>query len=113
MHRLAPTVLAAQASRGELLDTLRTMGYAPVAESPEGAVVITRLDSSRAESPRQTELADRSEPDESVVTAAVRALRAGDEAARIAAPNGSPPRSSALAVVRPVRGAGARGARAR
>jgi hypothetical protein len=111
MHRLAPTVLAAQASRGELLETLRAMGYAPVAESPEGAVVITRPDSSRAESPRHTELPDRSEPDASVITAAVRALRAGDEAARIAAPNGLPPRSSAMAMVRQLREATDRGAR--
>jgi hypothetical protein len=118
LHRLAPTVLAARVARAELLDALRTLGYAPVAESPEGSVVITRLDAQRAESAghgtyeqAHHAVTDGFEPDVSVITAAVRALRAGDEAARVAAPNGSPPRSPAIAMVQRLREAADRGAR--
>lgn len=42
LRRLAPTVLAAQADPGSLLEGLREMGYAPAAESAEGDVLITR-----------------------------------------------------------------------
>jgi hypothetical protein len=35
LHRLAPTVLASRVPRAELLDVLRQLGYAPVAESPK------------------------------------------------------------------------------
>jgi Helicase conserved C-terminal domain len=117
LHRLAPTVLASRVPRAELLDGLRLLGYAPVAESAEGSVVITRLDSQRAESAGHGSYAQAhhavvgSGPDVSVITAAVRALRAGDEAARVATPNGSPPRSPAAAMVQRLREATDRGSR--
>lgn len=117
VHRIAPTVLAARSARAELLDGLRALGYAPVAESPEGSVVITRLDARRAESPQggyeRTHhlLAGPGGPDPSVVGAAVRALRAGDEAARVNAPNGAVPRSPAMAMVRRLRQAADSGSR--
>ncbi|MGH3380146.1 MAG: helicase-associated domain-containing protein [Actinoallomurus sp.] len=117
LHRLAPTVLASRVPRSELLDALRVLGYAPVAESAEGSVVITRLDAQRAESAGHGSYEQAhhallgSGPDGSVITAAVRALRAGDEAARIAVPNGSPPRSPAAAMVQRLREATDRGAR--
>ncbi|NUL07965.1 hypothetical protein HRW07_33125, partial [Streptomyces lunaelactis] len=37
LRRLAPPVLAAQADPGTLLEGLRTMGYAPSADSAAGA----------------------------------------------------------------------------
>jgi hypothetical protein len=118
LHRLAPTVLASRVPRAELLDSLRALGYAPVGESPEGSVVITRLDAHRAESAgggtyEQTHhvLAGGTAPDVSVITAAVRALRAGDEAARVATPRGAPPRSPAVAMIQRLREAADRGAR--
>jgi len=117
LHRLAPTVLASRVPRSELLDALRVLGYAPVAESAEGSVVITRLDAQRAESAGHGTYEQAhhallgSGPDVSVITAAVRALRAGDEAARVAVPNGSPPRSPAAAMVQRLREATDRGAR--
>lgn len=117
LHRLAPTVLASRVPRSELLDGLRVLGYAPVAESPEGSVVITRLDARRADTaghgayePAHHSVLG-SGPDGSVITAAVRALRAGDEAARVAVPNGSPPRSPAAAMVQRLREATDRGGR--
>jgi Helicase conserved C-terminal domain len=117
LHRLAPTVLASRVPRAELVDALRTLGYAPVAESPEGSVVITRLDARRAESAghgtyEQTHHAVLGAgPDDSVIAAAVRALRAGDQAARVSVPYGSPPRSPAAAMVQRLREAADRGAR--
>ncbi len=47
LRRLAPTVLAAQADPGSLLEALRDMGYAPAAESAEGDVLITRAGARR------------------------------------------------------------------
>ncbi|HZE30384.1 MAG TPA: helicase-associated domain-containing protein [Actinoallomurus sp.] len=117
LHRLAPTVLASRVPRAELLDVLRQLGYAPVAESPEGSVVITRLDARRADSAGHGTYDQAhhavlgSGPDVSVITAAVRALRAGDEAARVSVPYGSPPRSPAAAMVQHLREAADRGAR--
>ncbi|MFB7945070.1 helicase-associated domain-containing protein [Kitasatospora phosalacinea] len=83
LRLLAPTVLAAQAGPETLLAVLRTMGYAPAAESAEGDVVITRPDSRRTP-PRTPPLPvpdGPARPDGALLTAAVRAIRAGDRAA--------------------------------
>ncbi|MER5551103.1 helicase C-terminal domain-containing protein [Streptomyces sp. NPDC002793] len=84
LRRLAPTVLAAQADPGSLLDELREMGYAPAAESAEGDVLITRAGARRT--PPRTPPVPVPEgppvPDSTLLTAAVRAVRAGDTAAR-------------------------------
>ncbi|MFC6933689.1 helicase-associated domain-containing protein [Actinomadura yumaensis] len=123
LHRLAPTVLASGLQRAELLDGLRSMGLAPVAESPGGSVIVTRPDAQRAEPPPSTEIV-RLRPDDSadasMVAAAVRALRAGDEASRHGAeqarlradaPAGDPPRSPAMATIEQLRAAVDRGGR--
>ncbi|MYZ41025.1 MULTISPECIES: helicase-associated domain-containing protein, partial [unclassified Streptomyces] len=47
LRRLAPTVLSAHADPTTLLDGLRTMGFAPAAESAEGDVMITRAHAHR------------------------------------------------------------------
>ncbi|MEO5877285.1 MAG: helicase-associated domain-containing protein, partial [Streptosporangiaceae bacterium] len=104
LHRLAPTVLASRLSRQELLESLRALGFAPVAESQEGGVVITRKDVHRAESTA------RSGPPEHMLSpdtalAAVRALRAGEEAAQIGAPEGDLPRTPAMAMIEELRAA--------
>ncbi|MGW0731303.1 helicase-associated domain-containing protein [Streptomyces sp. NPDC002851] len=84
LRRLAPTVLAAQADPGTLLEGLRAMGFAPAAESPEGDVVITRAHAHRT--PPRTAPAPVPEgppaPDDVLLEAALRALRAGDAASR-------------------------------
>lgn len=84
LRRLAPTVLAAQADPGALLEGLREMGYAPAAESAEGDVLITRAGARRT--PPRTPPVPVPEgppvPDTALLTAAVRAVRAGDAAAR-------------------------------
>jgi hypothetical protein len=80
LRRLAPTVLAAQADPAALLDGLRAMGFAPAAESAEGDVLITRADAHR--SPPRTAPEPVPEgppvPDGMLLSAAIRAIRAGD-----------------------------------
>jgi len=85
LRRVAPTVVIGKAGVERLLAVLRDAGYAPVAESPEGAVVITRPDARRAAArpalPRPTEPPAVAE---SQLTELVRAVRAGDRALRSA-----------------------------
>ncbi|WP_344442074.1 helicase C-terminal domain-containing protein [Kitasatospora nipponensis] len=83
LRLLAPTVLAAQAAPDTVLSVLRAMGYAPAAESAEGDLVITRPDSHRTP-PRTAPVpvADGpTGPDDVLLGAAVKAIRAGDRAA--------------------------------
>ncbi|MCR3744827.1 Helicase conserved C-terminal domain-containing protein [Actinomadura glauciflava] len=120
LYRLAPTVLASGLQRADLLDGLRAMGLAPVAEAPGGGVIVTRPDAQRADPPPTAEIV-RFRPDDrtdaSMISAAVRAVRAGDEASRHGAeqarqaPSGEPPRSPAMATVERLRGAVERGGR--
>jgi hypothetical protein len=123
LYRLAPTVLASGLRRAELLDGLRAMGLAPVAEAPGGGVIVTRPDAHRADPPPTAEIVrfrPEERADDSMISAAVRALRAGDEASahgaeqarlRADAPSGEPPRSPALATIDRLRRAADRGSR--
>ncbi|MEV0120719.1 helicase-associated domain-containing protein [Streptomyces sp. NPDC050703] len=102
MRRLAPTVLAAQADPGTLLEGLRGMGFAPAAESPEGDVLVTRAHAHRTPPRSAPEPVPEGPPvpDATLLGAAVRAIRAGDLAStapRKAAPaaEGELPRTTA------------------
>ncbi|KOV18451.1 helicase C-terminal domain-containing protein [Streptomyces sp. XY152] len=115
LRRLAPTVLAAQAGPAGLLEGLRAMGFAPAAESAEGDVVIARTDAHRT--PPRTPPAPVPEgppvPDDTLLTAALRAVRAGDLAST--APRepaaggdpgrGEPPRTTAAETLATVQAA--------
>ncbi|MBT2467348.1 helicase C-terminal domain-containing protein, partial [Streptomyces sp. ISL-66] len=83
LRRLAPTVLAAQAEPGALLDGLRGMGYAPAAESRTGDVLVSRADAHRtpARSAPVPVPDGPPVPDATLLGAALRAIRAGDAAA--------------------------------
>lgn len=79
LRQLAPTVIAAQAEPGEVLEVLRDVGLAPVAESPGGDVVIRRPDLARTplrEPPRPT-VTEPPRPSPEYLSAVVRALRSG------------------------------------
>ncbi|MFI7011481.1 helicase-associated domain-containing protein [Streptomyces sp. NPDC050145] len=83
LRRLAPTVLAAQADPGTLLEGLRAMGFAPAAETPEGDVLITRAHARRTPPRTAPEPVPDGPPlpDGTLLDAAIRAIRAGDRAA--------------------------------
>jgi hypothetical protein len=83
LRRLAPTVLATPADPAVLLEGLRAMGYAPAAESAEGDVLIARSDSRRTPPRTAPEPVPDGPPvpDATLLSAAVRAIRAGDLAA--------------------------------
>ncbi|MFI9822801.1 helicase-associated domain-containing protein [Streptomyces sp. NPDC052013] len=80
LRRLAPTVLAAQADPAGLLEGLRAMGFAPAAESAEGDVLISRAHAHRTPPRSAPEPVPDGPPvpDTTLLTAAIRAIRAGD-----------------------------------
>ncbi|WP_338697786.1 helicase C-terminal domain-containing protein [Streptomyces sp. Q6] len=83
LRRLAPTVLAAQADPGTLLEGLRAMGFAPAAETPDGDVMITRAHARRTPPRTAPEPVPEGPPlpDGPLLDAAIRSIRAGDMAA--------------------------------
>ncbi|MCA1713143.1 MAG: helicase C-terminal domain-containing protein, partial [Actinobacteria bacterium] len=84
LRRLAPTVLTSDAPVNQVLEVLRSLGYAPAAEAPDGALLVA------AAEPRRTLLRPRpprhAEPvlAEEQARLSVTALRAGDVAAKAA-----------------------------
>ncbi|HEU0041478.1 MAG TPA: helicase-associated domain-containing protein, partial [Jiangellaceae bacterium] len=80
LRRLAPTVLSSSLDGGTLLERLRRMGFTPVPEGADGSIVLTHRASRRASArPGPQPLhGERPAPDETLLGAAVRALRAGD-----------------------------------
>ncbi|MGW3624290.1 helicase-associated domain-containing protein [Streptomyces sp. NPDC000880] len=119
LRRLAPTVLAAQADPATLLEGLRTMGYAPAAESAEGDVLITRAHARRTP-PRSAPVPvpdGPPVPDGTLLGAAVKAIRAGDLAATVVrkpvpepAKNGRLPRTTSAETLATVQAAAMTGA---
>ncbi|GAA0640652.1 helicase-associated domain-containing protein [Streptomyces thermocarboxydovorans] len=95
LRRLAPTVLAAQTDPAALLEGLRAMGFAPAAESAEGDVLISRAHAYRTPPRSAPEPVPEGPPvpDDTLLTAAIRAIRAGDRASttprKQIAPDGS------------------------
>ncbi|MBA0053142.1 DNA-binding protein [Streptomyces sp. AJS327] len=85
LRLLAPTVLASHTPPDQLLTKLREMGYAPAAESAEGTVLVARPDAHRTprRTPPQPVPDGPPTPDRALLTAAVRAIRAGDRAATV------------------------------
>lgn len=80
LRRLAPTVLAAQTDPAALLEGLRSMGFAPAAESADGDVLIARAHAHRTPPRTAPEPVPDGPPvpDTTLLTAAIRAIRAGD-----------------------------------
>ena len=82
MRRLAPSVLVSPLAPDRVAERLREVGYAPAAESPDGALLLRRPDAGRAPA-RPRPLRRRPElgaPAASVVSVAVKAIRGGDRA---------------------------------
>lgn len=84
LRRLAPTVLVSSVRPRELLEMLRSAGYAPVQESADGAVIVV-ADERRRAPDRQYPLRaafSPPTPTDKQLTALVAQLRAGDRASR-------------------------------
>lgn len=80
VRRLAPTVLASTLSPGLLLERLRRMGFSPVSEASDGSIVLGHAEARRAlarPAPKPM-VTERAAPEETLLGAAVRALRAGE-----------------------------------
>jgi len=85
LRRLAPTVLTAHAPVEKVLAVLRSAGYAPVAESPDGVVVISRPDARRTPALRRPpRRGEPPVPTPDQIPRLVAELRSGDDAARAA-----------------------------
>jgi hypothetical protein len=80
LSRLAETVLISQAPAPELISALRAAGYAPAAESADGSVVIRRPEDHRTLARRPAPVTTRRLPEDALIAAAVRTLRAADRA---------------------------------
>ena len=80
LRRLAPTVIISPAPLEEVLETLRSHGYAPAAEGNDGMTTLTSPSAKRSKSrPRPPRLiGDYSIPTPELLTAALRALRTGE-----------------------------------
>ncbi|CAB4884019.1 MAG: hypothetical protein F2793_08005 [Actinobacteria bacterium] len=87
LSRIADTVIVSQASSPELIAGLRTAGYAPAAESPDGTIVVRSPQEHRAPSPRHRRVAASRKDPAALIAAAVKGLRSGDRAAT--APRGA------------------------
>lgn len=81
LRRLAPTVLVSGLAGGTLLQMLRDQGLSPVAEGPDGALVVGGRERHRAPAPAAASAPPRLSPDD--VTGIVARMRQG-ETARIA-----------------------------
>jgi hypothetical protein len=105
LFRLAPTVIASRANRPALMERLNELGYHPVPEAADGSVQLERPTVRRADGrPPTRDLDEPTVPGPDLRAAAVRAVRAGDEAATavrrpIPAPDAAPPRSPTAATL--------------
>ncbi|WP_049579358.1 helicase-associated domain-containing protein [Streptomyces sp. SBT349] len=116
LRRIAPSVVVSGAPPDTLLERLREFGFAPAAEAEDGAVVTLRSQPHRTPARTAPEPAPDAPPaaDDSLLAAAVRAIRAGDHAStaaprtpvgRVPDPAGPPPRTSTLDTLTTLQGA--------
>ena len=81
LRRLAPTVVLSRQPLRTLVDELRALGFSPVPETPDGALMLTETRVGRtAEIPQRATATGPRAPEPDVLAAAVRAVRAGDRA---------------------------------
>ena len=82
LRLLAPTVAVSAALPDEIITSLRAAGLAPAIESLDGIVVLPDSERRRAQHrPRPTPATRSLVPDDALIAAAVRALRAGEHIA--------------------------------
>jgi hypothetical protein len=106
LRKIAPQVLVSEVEGSELIEDLRNAGYLPSLENQSGVVVTAprQLRSkSRARLPRS--IAESPSPSDAVISAAIKAMRAGDRVSGSKTSLAEIPRTSAnetLAILRQV-----------
>lgn len=102
LRKLAPGILVSASPPDIVLERLRGAGYAPVAESTDGSVMVHRPDARRTSSRATSSTPVPTSVSPRLAAAAVRALRAGEQAASVSAVGGAPRTSTleTMAVVR-------------
>jgi predicted DNA-binding transcriptional regulator YafY len=93
-RELAPGIVVSSAPADLVLDRLREAGYAPVAESAEGTVLIHRPDTKRTSAKAPTPEVTVSTASDRLVAAAVKALRAGERADKAKPESGTGPKTT-------------------
>lgn len=81
LRSIAGSVLVSPTSAPTVLEFLRDNGYAPVAETPDGGVVVAAAGRHRTPSQRRSSPVSSTVVDDELVTTLVGALRAGEQAA--------------------------------
>ncbi|MGI8537677.1 MAG: helicase-associated domain-containing protein [Mycobacteriales bacterium] len=84
LRRLAATVLVCMRPLEQVLEQLRAAGYAPAAEAPDGALLLTRHEARRTPLRQRPHRYSEAALPSDQATLSVTALRAGDLAARAA-----------------------------
>jgi hypothetical protein len=83
LRRLAPTVVTSSAPINTVLEVLRSLGHAPAAEAPDGALLVARGEARRTPvRQRPTRHGEAQPMGDDQAALAVGAIRAGDLAAR-------------------------------
>jgi hypothetical protein len=100
LRRIAPTVLISSTPLDVLLPRLRELGAAPVVEAADGSIHVARPDQLRARTPRGRRSSAEDARESARVSAVVRAVRAGDEAAASGRSSGLFTPADALAALR-------------
>ena len=93
-RELAPGIVVSSSPADIVLEKLRDSGYAPVAESAEGTVLIHRPDAKRTSSKPESSPVTISGPSQRLVNAAVKALRAGERADKAKPTLGNGPKTT-------------------
>lgn len=110
LRRIAPQVLISEMESADLIEDLRTAGYLPSLENSAGNVVTAPRQLRSKNKPRiPKSLAEGSAPSDALISAAIKALRAGDKASTSNTTLADIPRTSAnetLAILRKVVAAG-------
>lgn len=86
LRRIAPTILVSSTPVAKVLAGLRSAGYAPVGERPDGSVVLSGRAQERATRGFAPAFADGSGLDRKSAARIVASLRAGDRAATVTTP---------------------------
>jgi hypothetical protein len=95
LRRIAPTVLASDLDPATLLERLKAMGLHPSAEAADGSLAVRRAETRRApDRPPSEPWTQRPAPTGALLTAAVRAIRAGDRTAASRPADAGPARLS-------------------